>query len=98
MTNQEYLLSLSPEDLTAQMDWLWHEYGLNFTDTREAVLDWLKQDYKNPKKWGKCPYFLNCPHKTAMCSVLMPDKDCPLYKYLKQLIEENNEDDRITES
>ena len=96
MTNQEYLLNLEPEQLYDKLDWLLHDYGRNYTDTRAAVIEWLGDEYKNPKKWGKCPYFNSCPHKTAMCSALMPDKDCPLYKYLKQLIEENNKDDRTT--
>ena len=92
MTNQEYLSTLSPEDFAERIEWLWKEYGLNFQDTRKAIAEWLKEDYKNSNKWHKCPYFFECPHKTGMCSVLMPDKDCPLYKHLKKLIEENEND------
>lgn len=39
------------------------------------------------KKWNKCPYFNCCPHRTGICRVLMPDEDCPLYRYLKEIIE-----------
>jgi len=92
MTNQEHLSNLSPEDFYTKLEWLLHDYGRNYTDTRAAVIDWLKQEYKNPHKWGKCPYFEYCPHSTGTCVALMPDKDCPLYKYLKKLIEENEND------
>ena len=38
---------------------------------------------------GKCPYFNCCPHVSGICRVYMPDEDCPLYKYLKELVEKN---------
>ena len=92
MTNQEYLSTLSPEDFYAKLEWLLLYYARDYIDIRGTVIDWLKQEYKNPKKWGKCPYFEYSPHVTGTCAALMPDKDCPLYYCLKKIIEENEFD------
>ena len=43
-------------------------------------------------KYQECPYFKWCPHKTALCKVVLPDEDCPLYKYLKKIIEETKKE------
>lgn len=41
MTNQEKMCKLSPEDFYAKMCWLF-TYGKVFTDSRTAIIDWLK--------------------------------------------------------
>ena len=45
MTNQEYIAKLNPEELYLVIDWLMHDYGRNYTDTRCAVIEWLKKEY-----------------------------------------------------
>ena len=90
MTNQEYLSTLSPEDFYTKLEWLLHDYGRNYIDIRIAIINWLKEEYKNP---SKCPYFGHCPNSTGVCAALMPDKNCLLYCYLKKIIKENENDD-----
>lgn len=41
MTNQEYMLSLPPQDCYVVMNWLMQEYGRRFTSTPHAVIGWL---------------------------------------------------------
>ncbi len=47
MTNQEWLGTLSPETWW-EVVWKYviHNYGARFTDTRLAVIDWLKQEHE----------------------------------------------------
>lgn len=58
MTNKEWLATLSSEDCCRVIDWLWHEYGRGYTDTRRAVIEWLDMrhnvvEFENIKKlWG----------------------------------------------
>lgn len=41
MTNQEYMLSLPPQDCYAAMEWAMLDYGRRFTSTPDAVIGWL---------------------------------------------------------
>jgi len=45
MTNQEYLSICQPEEAYALFEWLMHDYGRNYTDTRCAVIEWLKKEH-----------------------------------------------------
>ncbi len=44
MTGKEYLLSKSEEDLYDTMVWLFEIYGRSYTDTRSAIISWLKTE------------------------------------------------------
>lgn len=44
MTGKEYLLSKSEEDLYNTMVWLFKTYGHSYTDTRSAIINWLKTE------------------------------------------------------
>ena len=44
MTNQEYMLSMPPQDCYVVMNWLTQEYGRRFTATHLAVISWLKAE------------------------------------------------------
>ena len=45
MSNQEYLASLPPEECCDLMHQLWFEYGLKWTDTRQAIIAWLEEEH-----------------------------------------------------
>lgn len=51
MTNKEYLLSLTSEKMYEELRWLFNEYALGFTDSRQAIIDWLDAEriFKQPK-------------------------------------------------
>ena len=41
-------------------------------------------------KEGKCWLVdYNCPCRTAMCNVFLPDKDCYVYKWFKTTVGDN---------
>lgn len=44
MTNQQRMCELTAEDFYAKMMWLLHSYGMRYTHTQLAVIDWLKSD------------------------------------------------------
>ena len=46
MTNQEFLATLEPEQCYAVIDWLFHRWGMQWTDTRDAIILWLAEEYK----------------------------------------------------
>lgn len=46
ITNQEAMSKLTPEEFYDKMYWLLHKYGCQFSSTRLAVIDWLKQEEK----------------------------------------------------
>lgn len=47
MTNQEWLGTLSPETWWEVVwNYVIRNYGARYTDTRLAVIDWLKQEHK----------------------------------------------------
>lgn len=46
MTNQEFLATLEPEQCYAIIDWLFRRWGRQWTDTRDAIILWLKEEYK----------------------------------------------------
>lgn len=45
MRNKEYLEGLSSEKLYNIMHWLWFEYGVKWTDTRQAIIAWLEEEH-----------------------------------------------------
>ena len=46
MTNKEAMCLLPDAQFFAKIEWLLHDYGRNYTDTRLAVIDWLGQEAK----------------------------------------------------
>ena len=46
MTNKEFLATLTEEQCYAVMDWLLHKCGRQWTSTRDAVILWLAEEYK----------------------------------------------------
>ena len=44
MTGKEYLLSKTEEELYDTIVWLFNVYGRSYTDTRSAVIEWLKTE------------------------------------------------------
>ena len=49
MTNKEQLAILSPEQWWCRVDWLYHKYGKKFTDSAQAIMSWLEEEYKPVK-------------------------------------------------
>lgn len=45
MTNKEYLSTLSTEDWFMLVDWLFHRYGLWYTHSRIAIIEWLDKEH-----------------------------------------------------
>ena len=52
MTNKEAMCKLPDEQFFAKIEWLLHEYGRNYIDTRMAVIDWLGQEAKHGMSEG----------------------------------------------
>lgn len=50
MTNQQTLATLSAEKFYDTIMWLLHEYGKRYTDSRLAIIEWLKSDALDSKK------------------------------------------------
>ena len=44
MTGKEYLLNKSEEEIYELMAWLFFDYGRRYTDTRLAIIEWLKDN------------------------------------------------------
>ena len=44
MTGKDYLCSKSAEDMYETMFWLFNTYGRSYTDTRSAIIEWLKTE------------------------------------------------------
>ena len=52
MTNKEWLATLSKETWWIIVhEWLFHEYGLQWTDTRSAVMEWLDKEHTPITSW-----------------------------------------------
>ena len=45
MTNKEWLATLSTEDWWKTVYWLIFDYGMQYTDTRIAVMNWLDEKH-----------------------------------------------------
>ena len=57
MTNKEWLATLKPEVWWEVVyKWLFHEYGMQYTDTRCAILGWLEEEHKPIKS---CKYIID---------------------------------------
>lgn len=46
MTNKDWLATLSPEKWWETVEWLFHDYGRCYTDTRIVVIEWLNKEHK----------------------------------------------------
>lgn len=57
MTNQEKMCKLSPEDFYEKLYWLFTTYGKTFTNSRTALIDWLKLNDDVHNDINFCP---NC--------------------------------------
>ena len=52
MNNKEWLATLSKEDWWDVVhEWLFHEYGLQFNNTRSAVMAWLENEHEPIITW-----------------------------------------------
>ena len=49
MTGKEYLASKTEEEMYDLMYWLFHTYGTSYTDTRSAIIEWLKTEGSTDK-------------------------------------------------
>lgn len=54
MTNQEKMCKLSPEDFYEKLYWLFTTYGETFTNSRTAIIDWLKLNDNVHNEKGTC--------------------------------------------
>lgn len=43
MTNQEKLAKVNPEECYKTIEWLWNVYSWQWTDSRAAIINWLKE-------------------------------------------------------
>ena len=46
MTNKEWLSTLSAEEWWDVINWLYHTYGMMWTDSRLAIMAWLEEEHK----------------------------------------------------
>jgi len=44
MTNQMYMAEMPPEDFYEVMNWLLHEHGRQYVDTRREAISWLYRE------------------------------------------------------
>lgn len=49
MTGKEFLTSKTEEDMYDTMFWLFNTYGISFTDSRSAIIEWLKRENATDK-------------------------------------------------
>lgn len=49
MTGKEYLASKTEEEMYELMYWLFHTYGTSYTDSRSAIIEWLKAEGSTDK-------------------------------------------------
>ena len=47
---RNFLSGLTPEEQYNKINWLLHDYGMQYTDTRHAVIDWLEKYSAQPKQ------------------------------------------------
>ena len=45
MTNKEWLATLNADDWWEKVDWLFHDYGMRWDNTRLAIIDWLEEEH-----------------------------------------------------
>lgn len=64
MTNKEWLATLSAEEWwNIVHEWLFHTYGKQWTDSREAILAWLSEEHdalKDNSEIVRCKDCINC--------------------------------------
>ena len=57
MTGKEYLLDKTEEEIYDLMKWLFYDYGLRYTNSRIAIIEWLKDNnYELPTDKKKVIY------------------------------------------
>lgn len=44
MNNQAWMATLDPSEWYYVYDWLMHDYGSRFNNSRSAIIDWLQSD------------------------------------------------------
>lgn len=73
MTNKEAMCHLTDEQFFAKIEWLLHDYGRNYIDTRIAVIEWLGKEAKQEnllnKQGVKKPTATYCPNCGAYVEV-----------------------------
>lgn len=52
MTNKEFITTLNDEQCYIVLDWLFHQWGKQWTSTRDAVILWLGEEY-NPENFER---------------------------------------------
>ena len=56
VTNKEAMCKLPDDKFFSEIEWLLHDYGRNFTDTRSAVIQWLGKEMKGEVCEWFCVY------------------------------------------
>ena len=46
MTNKEWMATLTSEELFGLLDWLYHDYGKQYTNTRWAIIKWFDEEHQ----------------------------------------------------
>ena len=46
-SNQQWLSTLSQDEWVRTVDWLFHTYGKDFTNTNIAVAEWLEKEHED---------------------------------------------------
>ena len=59
MTNKEHLATIESLAWVQRVDWLYHCYGKQYTDTWSAIIDWLEKEYT-----PVTPLMTNMPDET----------------------------------
>ena len=44
MTNKEYMTTLPSEEIYELLDWLINVYSRGFTNSRQAIIEWLDEE------------------------------------------------------
>ena len=57
MTGKEYLINKSEEDIYNLIKWLFFNYGIRYTNSKVAIIEWLKSNnYELPTDKKKIMY------------------------------------------
>ena len=79
---RNFLSGLTPEEQYNKINWLLHDYGMQFTDTRHAVIDWLEKYSAQPeRKKGKWIQNENGTWSCDQCHSWIPDEQHYYAKY-----------------
>ena len=47
MTNQQFIATLKPETCYKVLHWLFFDWGMQWTSTRDAIILWLGEEYSS---------------------------------------------------